>query len=131
MLLGMSSCGTSSSSFVKGDGGWTSVQIADRISYALAFEDVSSVLSKNFELEVITKDAGYIRTGWNTTWTKSGGDKPHKDYRVRVVVKMSEQRKRIDINAEAQKRKGSFWVNGYDSQLLQTVKEDIAGVVGF
>jgi len=44
---------------------------------------------------------------------------------------MSEQRKKIDINAEAQKRKSKFWINGYDTQLLRTVKDDIAGSVGF
>jgi len=130
LLFLMSSCG-SSSSFVKGDGGWTSVQIADRISYEIAFEDVSSLLAKNFEISQISKEAGYISTAWNTTWTKKGDERFHKDYRVRVIVKMSPERKRIDINAEAQKRKGRYWMRGYDTDLLQTVKEDIAGSVGF
>ena len=126
----VSSCG-SSSYFVKGEGGWTAVQIADKISYDLAFDEVSSILTKKFELDMISKEAGYLRTSWKTNWVSKAGQKPQKDYRVRVTIKMSETRKRIDINAEAEKRKGDFWVNGYDTQLLETIRKDIAGIVGF
>ena len=129
-LFLVSSCG-SSSSFVKGEGGWTTVQIADRISYDLAFDEVSSILTKKFEMDMISKEAGYLRTSWKTNWVSRVGQRPQKDYRVRVTIKMSETRKKIDINAEAEKRKGHYWVSGYDAQLLETIRKDIAGSVGF
>jgi len=126
----MFSCG-SSTGFVKGEGGWTSVLISDRISYAMAFDEVASVLTKKFEIDMINKEAGYIRTSWKTNWVAKPGERPKKDYRVRVSIKMSETRKRIDINAEAEKLKGDYWIQGYDTRLLETIRKDIAGNVGF
>ncbi len=124
----LSSCG--SSNFIKGEAGKTSVQIADRITYEAAFDDVVSVLFRDFEIEMINKEAGYIRTTWKTTWTAKPGQKPQKDYRVRVVINMSPTRKRIDILSEAEKLKGGYWIKGNDTRLLETIRKDIAGNVG-
>jgi hypothetical protein len=128
-LIGLAtSCGVSS--FIKGEGGWASVLISDRVSYALAWEDVTSILTQKFEIDMISKESGYIRTKWKTNWVAVPGGRPQKDYRVRVTIKMSETRKKIEVNAEAEKKNGDFWIQGYDSQLLETMKKDIAGIVG-
>jgi|GEM_PF-3040133 len=129
-ILFLSTC-SSYASFVKGDGGRTSVQISDRISYNLAFDEAISILTRKFELEMISKEAGYIKTKWVTTWVGKWGAKPQKDYRVRITLRMSEERKRIDIHAEAQKLKGKYWIGGYDTQLLEDIRKDISGVVGY
>jgi uncharacterized lipoprotein len=110
------------------DAGWASVLISDKITYALAWDDVSSVITKRFEIEMISKESGYIRTKWKYNWTTNGHES--KEYRVRVTIKMSEQRKKIDINAEAEKLIRGVWVKGSDTQLLETTKKDIAGLVG-
>ncbi len=109
--------------------GWSTVLIKDKITYDLAWDDVSSIVVRKFEPEMMSRETGYIRTKWNYTWTRRGSRT--KYYRVRVTIKMSEERKKIDINAQAQK-KNVFgkWVNGYDTELLTTMKNDIAGVVG-
>jgi len=129
-MIFLSACG-SSSSFVKGEGGRSTVQIADRISYNLAFDEVITILTKKFELEMISKEAGYLKTKWVTTWTGKWGEKPQKSYRVRITVRMSEERKRIDIHAEAEKRKGNWWETGHDTRLLEEIRKDISGVVGY
>lgn len=126
----LSAC-ASYSSFVKGDGGRTTVQIADKISYNLAFDEVITILTRKFELEMISKEAGYIKTKWVTTWVGKWGAKPQKDYRVRITVRISEERKRIDIHAEAEKLKGNYWIGGYDTRLLEDIRKDISGVVGY
>ena len=129
-VFSLSGC-KGSSYFVKGDGGRTTVQVADRISYNLAFDEVVTVLMRQFEIEMISKEAGYIRTTWKTTWVAKAGQKPQKDYRVRVTVRISEERKRVDIHAEAEKLKGNFWIGGYDTRLLEIIRRDIAGLVGY
>ena len=66
-----------------------------------------------------------------TTWKSKWLSKPQKKYRVRVTVRISSERKRIDIHAEAEKRKGDRWVGGYDTRLLEDIRKDISGVVGY
>jgi len=119
-----------SSYFVRGEGGRTSVQIADRISYDLAFDEVVNVLFRSFEIEMINKEAGYIRTSWRTTWAGGPTSTPQKRYRVRVTINMSPTRQRIDILTEAERLRGDRWVRGNDTRLLETVRRDIAGNVG-
>jgi len=128
-ILLLSSC--ASTSFMKGDGGRTTVQIADRISFNLAFDEVMTILTRKFELELISKEAGYIKTKWQTTWVGKWGYKPQKDYRVRITVRLSAERKRIDIHAEAEKLQGNYWISGYDTRLLEDIRKDISGVVGY
>jgi len=102
----LSSCAVSS--FVKGEGGRTTVQIADRISYDLAYDEVLTILTKKFELDMISKESGYIKTKWQYTWAGKWGNKPQKDYRVRITVRLSSERKRIDIHAEEEKLNGKY-----------------------
>ena len=73
MIL-LSAC-ISNTYFVKGDGGRTTVQIADRVSYNLAFDEVITILMKKFELEMISKESGYLRTAWMTRWTSKEGQR--------------------------------------------------------
>jgi hypothetical protein len=107
---------------------WVSVEIRDDLSYDEAWREVVDILAKKFELEVISKDGGYIRTAWIYTWWKSG--KITENYRVRAIVKFSADRKKVDIKTEANYLKDDTWVTGTDTRLLQTVKTDIMGVVG-
>ena len=117
-------------SFVEGDGGWVSVVINKNIKYELAFDDVLSIVTRNFEIDMISPEAGYMRTKWNTTYLRMLDGTVRKDYRVRVTIKMSRERMKIDINAEAERKVGDYWVAGYDTRLLETMRQDIAGVVG-
>lgn len=134
LIIALSSCGTSKpSGWISGnnnEAGWASVLISDKVSYDLAFDDVMGILSKRgFEIEMVTKEAGYIRTKWVHNWNSNG--KTFKNYRVRVTVKLSEQRKRVDINTEAELLDGKYWIKGHDTELLETMKQDISGVLGY
>lgn len=121
---------TTYTSFVEGSPGWAQLKIAKETDYDLAFDDVVSVLSRNFEIEVLSPETGYIRTKWNTTWRRDSEGNYSKDYRVRVTIKMSKKRMRVDINTEAEYRRGNVWIIGNDTQLLETLKSDISGVIG-
>lgn len=128
-----SSCGvTKPSGWVSGnnnEAGWASILISDKIGYDLAFDDVMGILSKRgLEIEMVTKEAGYIRTKWRNNWSSNG--KSVRNYRVRVTIKMSELRRRVDINTEAELLIGKTWYKGCDTELLETMKKDIAGVLG-
>lgn len=115
--------------FVAGAPGWAQLKIGSDTDYDLAFDDVVSVLSRNFEMEMLTPETDYIRTKWKTygQYTELG---KQPNYRVRVTIKMSKKRMRIDINTEAEYYNGRMWIIGNDTQTLETLKQDIAGVIG-
>jgi hypothetical protein len=46
------------------DGGWATIPFSDRVDYGLLWEDITSLVSKRFEMEMVTKESGYIRTKW-------------------------------------------------------------------
>ena len=100
------------------------------IKYELAFDDVLSIVTRNFEIDMISPEAGYIRTKWNTTYIRMSDGSIRRDYRVRVTIRMSKERMRVEINAEAERMIRDYWRRGYDTRLLETMRQDIAGIVG-
>jgi hypothetical protein len=117
------------STFVKAvDGGeWNSILIREDLSYEKAFNEVLDVCAKRFEMELISKEGGYGRTNWIYTWnTGNYSDK----YRTRVIFKFSADRTKVNIRTEAEFNGYSGWERGYDTRLLQTIKQDISGIIG-
>jgi hypothetical protein len=98
------------------------------MKYEAAWQEVTDVLAKKFELEMISKDGGYLRTSWIYTWWKVG--ERTENYRVRAIVKFSPDGRKVDIKTEANYLRGKQWLVGSDTRLLETVKTDIMGVIG-
>ncbi len=107
---------------------WASVEIREDMSSEKAWQQVVDILAKKFELEMISREGGYVRTSWIHTWWMVG--ELTTNYRVRAIVKFSPDWKKVDIKTEANYLKGQQWIVGTDTRLLQTVKTDIMGVVG-
>jgi len=107
---------------------WASVEIREDMSSEKAWQQVVDILAKKFELEMISREGGYVRTSWIHTWWKVG--ELTTNYRVRAIVKFSPDWKKVDIKTEANYLVGQQWIVGTDTRLLQTVKTDIMGVVG-
>ena len=111
------------------DGGsWSSVMVRDGLSYDRAFGEVMDVIGRRFELDMISKDGGYLRTNWIYTWNSKG--KYTEKYRTRIVIKFSSDRSRVDIKSEAEFGGEPHWIKGFDTALLTQTKQDIMGVVG-
>lgn len=127
----MVSCGASAPrTFQRAvDGGsWSSVMIRDGLSYDKAFGEVMDVIGRRFELDMISKEGGYLRTNWIYTWNNKG--KYNEKYRTRIVIKFSSDRSRVDIKSEAEFGGEPRWIKGFDTALLTQTKQDIMGVVG-
>ncbi|MCK5493618.1 MAG: hypothetical protein KAJ14_10955 [Candidatus Omnitrophica bacterium] len=107
---------------------WASLELRPDLEYEDAWQEVLDILAKKFELEMISKEGGYIRTTWIHTWWKVG--QLTEKYRVRVVVKFSPKKTKVDIKTEAQYLMRGQWIIGTDTRLLQTVKTDIMGITG-
>ncbi len=127
----LQSCGsTGPKTFVKAtDGGtWSTIQIREDLTYDRAFNEVLDVCAKRFEMDMINKDGGYARSNWIYTWNDKG--KYTEKYRTRMIFKFSADRTRVDIKTEAEFGGDPKWIKGYDTRLLQTMKQDISGAVG-
>jgi len=102
--------------------------IRDGLSYDKAFGEVLDVIGKRFELDMISKDSGYLRTNWIYTWNTKG--RYNEKYRTRVIIKFSADRTKVDIKSEAEFGGEPRWIKGFDTALLSQIKQDIQGVVG-
>jgi hypothetical protein len=125
--VGLVSCG--SSNFVRtSDVPWSTIELRDDLSYDKAWNEAIDVIAGRFEMDMISKDGGYARTGWTYTWNTKGNYT--KNYRNRVIIKFSPDRTKIQLKTDAQSGSIGKWKNGFDSRLLTTIKQDIMGAVG-
>lgn len=106
--------------------GWSTVEIREGVDYNHAWKTVLGILVKDFDLEFVIKDDGYIRTSWMYTWSGVY----QQNYRVRVIVKFSDDGKSMDVKSEAQVLHENVWLLGVDSRLLSTLKTDLMGTIG-
>jgi hypothetical protein len=114
-------------SFVRtSEPGWTSMEFRDGISDDAAWQGVMDVIARMFEIEVLSKESGYLRTKWDYSWAT---DRTVEYYRVRVTVKMNYLQRRLDLKTEANYYQLNHWVNGSDTRLLQTMKTDLGGLI--
>ena len=110
------------------DPNWSTIEIRQGLTYDQSWDEVVDVIAKKFEMEMVSKDGGYVRTAWSHTWWKRG--ELTENYRVRAIVKFNANKRGVDIKTEAQYLRHSQWIQGTDTRLLQTIKTDIMGVVG-
>jgi hypothetical protein len=119
-------CASSPASFVRvTEAGWSTVEVAPGLNADDTWQSVVDILARKFDLEMINKESGYIRTAWSYTWT---GERV-ETYRVRATVKFTPKRDQVQIRSEAEYGVEGSRIMGTDDRLLTTLKTDIAGVV--
>ena len=105
---------------------WASIELRDGVNYDNAWNTIVDLLIRKFDMEVLSKENGYMRTTWLFSWT----GQLREDYRVRVTVKFSPDHKKVDVKSEANYQTKNGWITGSDTALLQTLKTDLMGTVG-
>ncbi len=127
LLVVFSSCGGRIPTFVQTlEPSWATVEVREDLSYDAAWSRVVDLLVKRFDIQIMSKEDGYIRTNWLYTWTGEVLD----HYRVRVTVKFAPNNEKLEIKTEAEYGGHGYWVIGYDTRLLETMKSDLMGTVG-
>jgi len=111
--------------------GWNVVEIRDGLAYDQVWDAVVDLLARRFDIEILSKADGYIRTGWLYTWT----GKPSDTYKVRAVIKFSPDRSMVEVKSEAWWHKEGWfgrrsWVLGTDDLLATTLRTDLMGQIG-
>jgi len=112
--------------------GWSTIELRDGLEFDDAWKQTVDLLAEKFDLEVISQDGGYVRSGWIHSWTGRMTDY----YKVRAIVKFSPERDKVALKSDAQYYGKGFlgigegWQMGTDERLTQTVKTDLMGKVG-
>jgi len=106
--------------------GWSAVEIRDEVDYERAWETVFGILARDFDIEYASKEDGYLRTAWLYSWSGIH----QANYRVRVTVKYSPDRRALELKPEAQYCKGNVWLLGVDTRQISTLRTDVMGTVG-
>ena len=108
--------------------GWATIELRNDVVYDKAWEDVVDLLIRHFDMEILSRDDGYARSGWLYSWT----GELTEGYKVRSTVKFTPDKRSVQLKSEAQYYRpfAGEWIQGTDSLLLSTLKSDIMGVVG-
>ena len=112
--------------------GWNMIEIRDEVSYGEAWKSVVDLIAKKFDIEILSKEDGYIRTGWLYSWTGN----LTQNYKVRSLIKFNPDKRIVELKSEAQFYDGGYfgigagWVMGTDELLSTTLRSDIMGRIG-
>lgn len=111
---------------------WNTIEIRKGLSGDDAWDAVVDLAARRFDIEVLSKEDGYLRTGWSYSWT----GKLNNYYKVRTVVKFSPNKDKVEIKSEAHYFSqgvlgiGQGWQMGTDERLTSTMRTDVMGKVG-
>lgn len=137
LLAAVLSAGCVAPDFVEKQGGeWATIQGRKDVTYDRAWDSVVGLVSRTFDIALMQRREGYLRTNWLYTWA----GKYQESYRVRLTVKLHRgdpgdgstigDDLQCEIKSEAEWLRYGRWVEGYDTRLLETMKNDIMGLIG-
>jgi len=109
-------------------GVWKTIEVREDLSKDDLWRSVVDSIAQKFDLEVVEKDSGYLRTSWKYTAVR-GHITPM--YRSRIVLKIpGGSREIVQVKCESNWTQGYGWIVGYDTRVLEDVYGDIQGRVG-
>lgn len=95
-------------------------------------------IRKSYDIEIMDKDSGYLRTGWIHTFTGSA----RQDYKTRITIKFAQNKEKLELKIDAafhKIKRGAVsgdvkqdysWLPGSDSQLADDVYGDLSALLG-
>ena len=132
-LIGFVSTGCAPSSFVRTPGGWKTVEIRSGLSsnYDQAWQTTVDTVARNWDIEILDKDSGYLRTTWVTGIVGTRGSVAQR-YSGRITIKYPSvlSPSKVEVKTEARWQEEYGWVNGYDTQFERDVFSALSGRLG-
>jgi hypothetical protein len=134
IIILLSSCATKPPTFVEDNDEtnvWKSIRLHSNYGIFVdknqeIWRRVVDMLSEKYDLEVLDKTSGYIRT----TWKDLSPDSDNQ-YRSRIIVKMlGNVWHTAKLKTEAQLFEKGTWIAGYDSIVLEEIYKDFQGRIG-
>ena len=107
---------------------WEVINIKPSIKYNEAWERVIYIITKKFELEMISKEDGYVRSAWGPSYFTE--DIQRDNYQVRIVGKFSPDRKKFEFKIESHVWDGKIYQNGSDVRVAANMRKDFLNSLG-
>jgi len=127
--------GCAPKTFVRSAPGWKTIELNDALvnNYDEAWQKSVDTIARNWDIEILDKDSGYLRTAW--VYGISGGPQPR--YRGRITVKYPEIKTptKAEVKTAAEwwasgNVYAPVWVQGFDSAFQRDVYSELAGRLG-
>ena len=118
--------------------GWKVVHLRDDLQFETAWQMLVDRIRKSYDIEIVDKDSGYLRTGWIHTSTGS----VRSDYKTRITIKFTPDRTKLELTADSmfhKEKRGAVsgrlirdygWLPGTDAQLVNDVYGDVSALLG-
>ena len=101
---------------------WEVVDVKQSIKYDDAWQRVIYIVTKKFELEMISKEDGYVRSAFGPSYFTE--DMTNDKYQVRIVAKFTPDRKKVEYKIESRIWTGKIWENGSDVRVAANMRKD-------
>ncbi len=101
---------------------WEVVDVKQSIKYDDAWQRVIYIVTKKFELEMISKEDGYVRSAYGPSYFTE--DLANDKYQVRIVAKFTPDRKKVEYKIESRIWDGKIWLNGSDVRVATNMRKD-------
>lgn len=124
--------GCAPKTFVKSSPGWKVIELREGLSdkYDEAWQTTVDTVARDWDIEIIDKDSGYLRTAW--LHGISGGS--YERYRGRITVKYPKvvAPEKVEVKTEAQwlEDRPLGWVSGFDTSFERDVFTALSGRLG-
>ena len=127
--------GCAPKSFVRSAPGWKTIELRPGLvnNYDDAWQKTVDSIARSWDIEILDKDSGYLRTAW----VYGISDGPQIKYRGRITVKYPEIKmpEKVEVKTSAEWwARGSLyapiWVKGFDSSFQRDVFSDMSGRLG-
>ena len=133
VVLGLVCTGCAPSTFVKGQSaGWKTIVLNDTVKgdYDAAWAKTVDTIAREYDIEMLEKESGYIRTGWK--YGISGG--AYNRYRGRITIKYgdTEAPTQLEVKTDAHWMSDTYglWVEGFDRSFNRDVYTNLSGILG-
>lgn len=107
---------------------WEVVDIKPSIKYEDAWERVIYIITKKFELEMISKEDGYVRSAFGPSYFTE--DMQNDKYQVRIVVKFTPDHRKMEFKIESRIWDGKIFQNGSDVRVAANMRRDFMNSLG-
>ena len=107
---------------------WEVVDIKPGIKYNDAWERVIYIITKKFELEMISKEDGYVRSAYGASYFNE--DMQKDNYQVRIVAKFTPDKKKVEFKIESRIWDGKIYQNGSDVRVAANMRKDFLNSLG-
>ncbi|MCK9408577.1 MAG: hypothetical protein WCX28_06530 [Bacteriovoracaceae bacterium] len=107
---------------------WETMDIKQSVKYEDAWQRVIYIVTKKFELDMISKEDGYVRSAYCQSYFSE--DMQNERYQIRIVAKFTPDRKKFEFKIESRIWDGKIWHNGSDVRVAANMRRDFMNSIG-